>query len=167
MLVLKSRVHYRIDRAYIVQYSTYVNVRYSIITSFFLFRHLAVTLVGILTTLTSLPAGFSIHKDDIPSWLGWIRYNQRSPMGYYSMLTNTWTFRDSWKTQRRHMWIRLHCFVCIQRSFLYKWTSQGKQGASGYLFRIYSYLWNSINSGWSAELPYGAATRIRWIFLFT
>ena len=36
-------------------------------------RTLGIGLVGILSTCTSLVAGFSIHTEDIPPWCTWIR----------------------------------------------------------------------------------------------
>lgn len=37
-------------------------------------RHLALALVGLLTTLTSFTTGFTLHHNDLPSWLGWLRW---------------------------------------------------------------------------------------------
>ncbi len=37
-------------------------------------RYLSMGLVGLATTATSLVAGFSLHHDDIPIWLFWLRY---------------------------------------------------------------------------------------------
>jgi hypothetical protein len=39
-------------------------------------RCLALGLVGLATTATSLVAGFSLHHDDIPVWLFWLRYKR-------------------------------------------------------------------------------------------
>ena len=36
-------------------------------------RYVSLGLVGLATTATSLVAGFSLHHDDIPIWLFWLR----------------------------------------------------------------------------------------------
>jgi hypothetical protein len=45
-------------------------------------RCLALGLVGLATTATSLVAGFSLHHDDIPVWLFWLRYKRFGSLSF-------------------------------------------------------------------------------------
>jgi ABC-type multidrug transport system permease subunit len=52
----------------------------TLLTYVFPSRYLSMGLVGLATTATSLVAGFSLHHDDIPIWLFWLRCVNRVGM---------------------------------------------------------------------------------------
>jgi hypothetical protein len=67
----RRRVHAGIMLVYLMCVRGFVTVLTYLLPTC---RYLSMGLVGLATTATSLVAGFSLHHDDIPVWLFWLRY---------------------------------------------------------------------------------------------